>query len=256
MFHPSNRPVQAGRALIGRISAFIFGVTAYAAFFASLVYFMGWIAGVGVPATLDAAPTKPAGIAIAADLGLMLLFALQHSIMARPRFKAWWTGFVPISIERSVYVLFSSIALLAMMAHWQPLGGVIWAFASSAGKFAIYGLFALGWAVLFLATFLINHFDLFGLRQVWLNLIGRPYTALPFKTPFMYRWVRHPLYVGWLMIFWAAPTMTAAHLLLAVALSTYILIAIQYEERDLITAHREYAKYREEVPMLVPRLTG
>jgi protein-S-isoprenylcysteine O-methyltransferase Ste14 len=242
--------------MIGRISAFLFGVIAYAAFFASLVFFMGWIAGFGVPVALDGPATGSVGVAIAADLGLMLVLALQHSVMARPKFKAWWTRIVPQSIERSTYVLLSSIALLAMMIFWQPLGGVVWSVDHSIGKWAIRGVFALGWVVLFVSTFLINHFDLFGLRQVWLKLVDRHYTQLPFGTPFLYRWVRHPLYVGWIMIFWAAPTISIAHLLLATALTTYILVAIQFEERDLIKSHSEYAQYREEVPMLVPRLGG
>jgi methanethiol S-methyltransferase len=242
--------------MIGRISVFLFGVVAYTAFFASLVFFMGWIAGIGVPVALDGPATGSVGGAIAADLGLMLVFALQHSVMARPKFKAWWTRFVPQSIERSTYVLLSSIALLAMMIFWQPLGGVVWSVDHSIGKWVIRGVFVLGWVVLFVSTFLINHFDLFGLRQVWLKLVDRPYAPLPFGTPFLYRWVRHPLYVGWIMIFWAAPTISIAHLLLATALTTYILIAIQFEERDLIKSHREYAQYREAVPMLVPRLRG
>jgi protein-S-isoprenylcysteine O-methyltransferase Ste14 len=238
-----------------RISVFLFGVLSYVLFFASLMYFMGWIAGVGVPTPLDAQPTLPMGQALAVDLGLLLAFGLQHSVMARPGFKAWWTRWVPHSVERSVYVLASSAFLLAVMIFWEPIGGTLWSVENQAGRFAFYAVFALGWAVLFLATFSINHFDLFGLRQVWLHLVGRPYTQLPFKTPLMYRWVRHPLYVGWLLIFWATPKMTIAHFVLAVCWTGYILVAIEFEERDLLSAHREYAKYREEVPMLVPRLT-
>lgn len=242
--------------MIKKISVFLFGVLSYALFFGCLVYFMGWIAGIGTPTAIDAAPRLPMSQALAVDFGLLLAFAVQHSVMARPGFKAWWTRFVPHSLERSIYVLASSIALLAVMVLWQPVGGVMWDFTSSTARVAVYGVFALGWVILFLATFLINHFDLFGLRQVWLQLMGRAYSQLPFKTPFMYRWVRHPLYVGWLLIFWAAPTMTLAHFTLAVCWTAYILIAIQLEERDLVRMHREYAKYREEVPMLIPRLTG
>ena len=190
------------------------------------------------------------------DAGLLTMFGLQHSVMARPAFKQWWMQYVPAPMERSVYVLCSSVALLVLMLCWQPLGGVIWSVQSEAARIAVYAVFALGWAVLFLATFLINHFDLFGLRQVWLHLLDRPYTPLQFGTPFLYRIVRHPLYVGWLLIFWATPTMTAAHLLLAAGLSAYILIAIPIEERDLMRMHREYAKYRDQVPMLMPRLRG
>ncbi len=239
-----------------RISSFFFGILSYLAFFVTLLYFMGWIVGIGVPTTLDAPATSTTWSSIAIDLGLLTMFGLQHSVMARPAFKEWWTKFVPASLERSVYVLCSSVALFALMAFWQPLGGVVWSALNEILRMAIYGLFAIGWVILFLATFLINHFDLFGLRQVWLQLVDRPYTPLQFGTPLLYRVVRHPLYVGWLLIFWAAPTMTVAHLLLAVGLSAYILIAIPIEERDLMRTHREYAQYRERVPMLLPRLRG
>jgi protein-S-isoprenylcysteine O-methyltransferase Ste14 len=240
--------------MFGRVTAFAFGVGAYLASFATLLYFMGWIAGVGVPVPLDSPASVTSWRAVAIDLGLLAMFALQHSVMARPRFKAWWTRFVPGVVERSDYVLVSSVALFAVMAFWQPLGGVVWSVGSDAWRIPIYGVFVLGWAILFLATFLLNHFDLFGLRQVWLHFVNRPYTQLAFDTPFLYRIVRHPLYVGWLLIFWATPTMTVAHLLLATTLSAYILIAIQFEERDLLRVHREYAGYRHRVPMLIPRL--
>jgi len=242
--------------MLGRIGTFTFGVVAYLAFFATLVYFMGWIVGIGVPVPLDAPASINTWQALAIDIGLIALFGLQHSVMARPGFKAWWTQFVPARLERSIYVLLSSVALFAMMAFWQPLGGVLWSVQGEAARNAIYALFALGWAILFLATFLINHFDLFGLRQVWLHLVRKPYTELKFGTPFLYRFVRHPLYVGWLLIFWAAPTMTVAHLVLALGLTAYILIAIPLEERDLMRVHREYAEYRERVPMLIPKIGG
>lgn len=242
--------------MIRKITTFFFGILSYLAFFATLLYFMGWIVGVGVPTTLDAPAAITTWEAIAIDIGLLTLFGLQHSVMARPGFKNWWVRFVPAPLERSMYVLCSSIALSALMVFWQPLGGVVWSVQNEALRAATYGVFAAGWGILFLATFLINHFDLFGLRQVWLQLRNRPYTPLQFGTPVLYRFVRHPLYVGWLLIFWAAPTMTVAHLLLAVGLSAYILIAIPIEERDLIRMHREYADYRARVPMLVPRLRG
>ena len=149
-------------------------------------------------------------------------------------------------------MLFSSLALLLLFWKWQPMGGVIWKVESSAGRVAVYGLYAAGWLTVLAATFLINHFDLFGLRQVWLHLRGRAYTPLAFRTPVLYRLVRHPLYVGWLMVFWSAPVMTAAHLVFAVATTAYILLAVQFEERDLIRAHAEYAEYRERVPMILP----
>jgi protein-S-isoprenylcysteine O-methyltransferase Ste14 len=186
------------------------------------------------------------------NLGLVMVFALQHSIMARPWFKAIWTRIVPVPAERSTYMLFSCLALFLLFWKWQPMGGVIWSVESSAGKIAIYSLYAAGWVVVLAATFLINHFDLFGLRQIWLHLRGRAYTQLAFRTPVFYRLVRHPLYVGWLMVFWSAPVMTVAHLVFAAGTTAYILIAIQFEERDLAELHPEYAEYRQRVPMLVP----
>jgi protein-S-isoprenylcysteine O-methyltransferase Ste14 len=172
--------------------------------------------------------------------------------MARQSFKAAWTRIVPASVERSTYVLFSSLALLLLFWQWQPMGGIIWKVDMPSTKLALYALYTAGWLIVLIATFLINHFDLFGLRHVWLRLLGRPYTPLAFRTPGPYRLVRHPLYVGWLLVFWSAPAMTVAHLVFAIATTTYILIAIQLEERDLVRMHREYADYRQRVPMLVP----
>ena len=159
---------------------------------------------------------------------------------------------MPAPVERSTYVLFSSLALLLLFWKWEPMGGVVWSVENTAGRLALNALFAAGWLTVLVATFLINHFDLFGLRQVWLHLLGRPYTSLKFRTPGLYRLVRHPLYVGWLMVFWSAPVMTAAHLVFAIATTAYILIAIQFEERDLVRAHAEYADYRRRVPMILP----
>lgn len=240
--------------MFSRIGIFLFGVAAYCAFSATLLYFMCWLLSIAVPEALDSPAAMTTWQAIAIDVALIGLFGCQHSVMARPSFKNWWTQYVPQPLERSIYVLASSSALYVLMACWQPVGGFIWEAKGDVSRVAIYSIFALGWAVLFLATLLISHLDLFGLRQVWLHLINRPYTQLTFGTPFLYRLVRHPLYVGWLLIFWAAPTMTAAHLVLATGLSAYILIAIRYEERDLMAVHGEYAAYRKRVPMLVPRL--
>jgi protein-S-isoprenylcysteine O-methyltransferase Ste14 len=202
---------------------------------------------------MDSIPEMSFGQALLVNVGLLGLFALQHSIMARPAFKRWWTKFVPPPVERSTYVLFSSLALLLLFWQWQPMGGKIWTIENSTGRLLLYGLFAFGWLLVLVSTFLINHFDLFGLRQVYLYLRGKEYTSLKFGTPGPYKLVRHPLYVGWFFAFWATPTMTVAHLVFALLTTAYILIAIQLEERDLLTAHAAYAEYRRQVPMLVPR---
>ena len=236
-----------------RLSVFLYGVVCYVVFFATFLYAIGFIGNFGVPRTLDSAPAAGFVASLLVDLGLLALFAIQHSVMARPAFKRWFTRVVPESAERSTYVLASSLALIAMFALWQPLGGSVWAVDDAAARGAIWGAFAFGWLLVLVATFLINHFDLFGLRQVWLQLLGRPYTHLAFRTPGPYRYVRHPLYVGWLFVFWSTPTMTVSHLVFAIATTAYILIAIQFEERDLV-AHlgSKYSEYREQVPMIVP----
>jgi protein-S-isoprenylcysteine O-methyltransferase Ste14 len=236
-----------------RISVFLYGVISYAVFFATFLYAIGFIGNFAVPTSLDGAPSRGFGASLAIDLGLLGLFAIQHSVMARPAFKRWFTRVVPESAERSTYVLASSLALIAMFAAWQPLGGEVWTVTDAAARGAIWGAFAFGWLLVLVSTFLINHFDLFGLRQVWLQLVGRPYTTLPFGTPVLYRYVRHPLYVGWFFAFWATPTMTLSHLVFAVMTTAYILVAIRLEERDLV-AHfgEQYREYRERVPMLVP----
>jgi protein-S-isoprenylcysteine O-methyltransferase Ste14 len=174
--------------------------------------------------------------------------------MARPAFKRAWTRIVPPVVERSTYVLFSSVALILLFALWRPLGGIVWEVQNPLGRGLLHAAFAFGWGLVLAATFMINHFDLFGLRQVWLHLLGRPYSPVRFRTPLPYKIVRHPLYVGWLFAFWATPTMTVAHLFFALLTTGYILVAIQLEERDLVAAHPEYATYRRQVPMLMPRL--
>lgn len=175
--------------------------------------------------------------------------------MARPAFKRWWTQIIPPEAERSTYVLLSSLALVLLFWQWRPIGGTVWHVEHAAGQALLYGLFAAGWLTVLVTTFLINHFDLFGLRQVWLYLRGEPYRPLRFVTPGPYRHVRHPLYVGWLLAFWATPTMTVAHFLFAAATTAYILIAIRFEERDLVDVHGpSYVEYRDRVPMLLPRL--
>ncbi|HMK21634.1 MAG TPA: isoprenylcysteine carboxylmethyltransferase family protein [Terriglobales bacterium] len=235
-----------------RIAAFLYGVVCYLAFLAVFLYAVGFLGGFGVPKSIDSGAEVPLGRALAIDTALLGLFAIQHSVMARQWFKKAWTRIVPQTVERSTYVLFSSVALLLLFWKWEPLGGTIWDMGDSLVASALNLSYALGWLTVLAATFLINHFDLFGLRQVWLYLRGREYAPLKFGTPGLYRYVRHPLYVGWLMVFWSAPVMTAAHLFFAIATTAYILIAIRFEERDLVRMHREYAEYRERVPMILP----
>jgi protein-S-isoprenylcysteine O-methyltransferase Ste14 len=237
---------------MSRIIAFTYGVVSYAVFFGTFLYAAGFVGNLMVPKTLDGVPTGALGASVAIDLGLLALFAVQHSVMARPAFKRWWTRIVPTAVERSTYVLASSVALLLLFWQWRPLGGVVWDVDAPIGRAVLHAGFVFGWLLVLATTFLINHFDLFGLRQVWLHLRGRPYTPLHFTMPGPYKLVRHPLYVGWLFAFWSTPTMTATHLLFAVATTAYILIAIRFEERDLLAVHPEYARYQERVPMLVP----
>jgi protein-S-isoprenylcysteine O-methyltransferase Ste14 len=240
---------------MSRIAIFLYGLICYGLFLGVFVYAIGFIGGFFTPTMLDGVPDRPLGEALAIDLGLLALFAIQHSVMARPAFKRWWTRIVPESAERSTYVLASSLALVAMFALWEPIGGVVWSFPEGAIRTAIIGLYAFGWLLLLYTTFLIDHFDLFGLAQVWRRLTGKEYRPPQFRTPSLYRLVRHPLYIGWLTIFWAAPTMTVAHLVFALMTTAYILIAIQLEERDLVDAFgSEYVAYRERTPMLIPRL--
>lgn len=235
--------------------AFIYGVLSYAVFLGVFVYAIGFIGGFATPTMLDGVPTRPPLEALAIDLGLLGLFAVQHSVMARPAFKRWWTRIVPEAVERSTYVLLSSLALVALFLWWEPIGGVVWEAPAGAARNSVIALYLFGWAVLLYSTFLIDHFDLFGLKQVWRRLKGGSYQEPQFYTPSLYKLMRHPLYVGWLIIFWAAPTMTAAHLVFALGTTAYILIAIQLEERDLVAAFGErYLAYRRTTPMLLPRL--
>ncbi|HVS30083.1 MAG TPA: isoprenylcysteine carboxylmethyltransferase family protein [Thermoanaerobaculia bacterium] len=239
--------------MLKRTAFLAYGVVCYAVFFGTFLYAIGFIGGFLVPTTLDGPPSGPLATAIAVNVGLLGLFAVQHSVMARRWFKERWTRIVPPALERSTYVLLSSLALILLFWQWRPLGGVIWSVEDPVGRAVLYSLFGFGFALVLVATFLINHFDLFGLRQVWLYFRGKPYTRLQFGTPALYRFVRHPLYVGWFFAFWATPAMTFAHLLFAVATTAYILIAIQFEERDLVHEHgRSYEEYRRRVPMLVP----
>jgi protein-S-isoprenylcysteine O-methyltransferase Ste14 len=238
---------------IARLAAFLYGLVCYAIFFVTSLYACGFVGNFLVPRSIDSVPVISWKNALLVDAALLGIFGLQHSIMARKGFKSWWTQFVPKPIERSTYVLFSSLCLIALFYLWQPIGGIIWNHTNSIGVTIIYALFASGWLLVLMTTFLINHFDLFGLRQVWLYLWGKEYTQLKFVTPGPYKYVRHPLYIGWLLAFWSTPTMTVTHLVFALLTTAYILIAIQFEERDLVDIHgRAYADYCRQVPMLVP----
>lgn len=236
-----------------RILYLLYGVISYFAFFGTILYAIGFVGNLVVPKTIDGAATTPLYFALLTNASLLLLFALQHSIMARPAFKNWWTRIIPASLERSTFVLLSSLCLMLMMWQWQPLGGVVWSVENQLVKTIMLVVYFLGWGIVFVSTFLINHFDLFGLRQVWLYFIGKPYTQLPFRLPFFYRFVRHPLYLGFLIAFWVTPVMTTAHLLFAVLTTGYILTAIQFEEKDLISHFGEkYRNYKKWAPMLIP----
>jgi protein-S-isoprenylcysteine O-methyltransferase Ste14 len=236
-----------------RIAFFVYGSLSYVIFLATFLYAIGFIGNFGVPRTLDGAPSKPLWVALLIDAGLLTLFAVQHSVMARKWFKDWWTRMVPKPLERSTYVLFSSLALILLFWQWQPLGGVVWSIEDPVGRIVLHVLFAFGWALVLVSTFLISHFELFGLRQVWARLRGQELPSPVFRTPSLYKRVRHPIYLGFLLAFWAAPTMSVGHLLFAVATTGYILIGIFLEERDLMALFGEqYRRYREEVPMLIP----
>ena len=238
--------------MLKRLTVFVYGVVCYLVFFATFLYAIGFIGNVWVPKSMDSGPQVPLYRALLINLALLAVFALQHSIMARQWFKDAWTKLIPKEAERSTYVLFSSLALLLLFWKWEPMGGVVWSVDNPYGNFAIQVLYGLGWLTVLVATFLINHFDLFGLRQVWFYLNCKDYEPPAFRTPGLYKLVRHPLYVGWLMVFWSAPVMTVAHLVFAVMTTAYILVAIQFEERDLVKMHAEYAEYRKQVPMLIP----
>jgi protein-S-isoprenylcysteine O-methyltransferase Ste14 len=240
---------------VTRIIALFYGIFTYAIMFLTFLYLFAFLANFLVPKTVDSGEPGPWITALLMNIALILLFGLPHSVMARPAFKDWWTKFVPRSVERSTYVLVATGSTILLFWLWRPMTTVIWQVGSSAGQVLLWGLFVLGIFVLFASTFIIDHFDLFGLRQVFLNLRQKPYTHHSFSVTFFYKFVRHPLYVGWLLIFWSTPLMTLGHLVFALGMSAYILIAIRYEERDLEQFHgRAYTDYKAKVPMLVPHI--
>src|SRR5262249_5998385 len=239
--------------MFARITAFGYGLVCYLAFFGTFLYAVGFIGNLIVPKSIDSGSDGQLTEALLINAGLLGLFAVQHSLMARQWFKRAWTGLIPEPVQRTTYVLFSSLLLFLLFWHTPPMGGVVWNVENPAGRLAILGLYATGWLTVLVSTALINHFDLFGLNQVYLYLRGRSHSTPGFRTPSLYRFVRHPLYLGWLLVFWSAPTMTAAHLVFALATTAYILVAIQFEERDLIRFYGyAYRRYRNQVPMILP----
>ncbi|BCI82781.1 membrane protein [Mycolicibacterium sp. TY66] len=232
-----------------------YGVLCYAVFLASFLYAVGFVGNVVVPRTVDHGITASIGEAVVVNLILLGLFAVQHSVMARPAFKRMWTRVVPQAIERSTYVLMSSLLLGLLYWQWRTMPQVVWHVTAPAGRYVLLTLFWVGWAIVLMSTFMISHVDLFGLRQVYLAWRGEPYRDLPFRTTMFYRVVRHPIMVGFIIAFWATPTMTAGHLLFSLATTGYILIAIQLEEHDLVAGlGAPYQDYRAEVPMMIPGL--
>jgi len=236
-----------------RVLFFVYGVISYSLFFGVFCYLPGFLGNFLVPKSIDSPASVPFGEALLVNTALLGLFAIQHSVMARPGFKKWWTKFIPKPIERSTYVLFSSLAVILLYWQWKPMGVTIWNITDPTLVMVLNGLMILGGLIVLVTTFLINHFDLFGLRQVWLYLIGKKYTNLGFVVPGPYKFIRHPLYFGWMLMFWSTPVMTIAHLVFAVATTGYIFVAIWFEERDLITIHgRDYAEYKKRTPMILP----
>jgi methanethiol S-methyltransferase len=240
-----------------RFMFFAFGVASHALFLAVFLYMALFTGNLLVPKTIDfPAPAAGAsvGFAVLVNVLLLTLFTVPHSVMARPAFKRWWTCIIPAAIERSLYVLIANLCMILLMWQWRPIGAVIWDVPGPVGRALVWTLFGAGWLLVPVASLMINHFDLFGTRQVWLHFRDQAYTYLPFRTPMLYKVIRHPIYVGWIIAFWATPTMTAGHLLFAVFQTAYMLIAIPIEERDLVLAYGEkYEEYRARVPALIPR---
>jgi protein-S-isoprenylcysteine O-methyltransferase Ste14 len=231
-----------------------FALVAYAIFFATFLYLIGFVGNLpDLPVTVDKGPAGPVATALIINVALISLFGIQHSVMARQGFKKAWTRTVPEPIERSVYVLFASAALIILFSFWRPIDGTVWDVADPTGRMILWALFGAGWLIVLLSTFLLNHFELFGLQQPWLHLRGQTARPHELRQPLFYNWVAHPLYSGFFLAFWATPTMSYGHLLLSVGMSTYMLIAIRYEEKDLIAYYGDaYRSYRSRVGMLIP----
>jgi protein-S-isoprenylcysteine O-methyltransferase Ste14 len=241
--------------VMGKLTSFLYGLVAYALCVVTLLYAIGFVTGFGVPKTIDTGTEAPLFTAIVINLVLMTIFAVQHSVMARPQFKAWWTRIVPEPVERSTYVLFASLALVLLFWQWRPIPAVVWEVSNPQAAMALTILEFFGWAVLFLSTFMINHFELFGLHQVTNNLADKPMPKMSFRTPFFYNFVRHPIYLGLIIAFWSTPTMTAGHLLFAAVTTAYIFVGIALEENDLVAVFGDdYRRYRQKVAMIVPFL--
>jgi protein-S-isoprenylcysteine O-methyltransferase Ste14 len=239
--------------VLGRFLAFLYGVAAYVVFLGTILYAIGFVSNLVVPKTLETGTAGPIAEALIVNLVLMTIFALQHSVMARKPFKQWWTQYVPKAVERSTYVLLASLALVLLFWQWRPMPAVVWQIDDPQIALALTGLSLFGWMIVFTSTFLINHFELFGLHQVANDLAGRTMPAPRFRTPLYYNFVRHPIYLGFIIAFWAAPTMTAGHLLFAAVTTAYIFVGILLEERDLIDLFGDdYRRYKARVSMLVP----
>ena len=238
---------------MGRILALLYGAVCYLIFFVTFLYAIGFVGDLVVPKTIDSGTAGSFGQALLINVLLLGIFAVQHSVMARPAFKRWWTQFVPQAVERSTYVLLSSLALILLYWQWQPINGVVWDVENIAGRNLLWAIFFIGWVMVLVSTFLINHFDLFGLRQVYLYMKAKEYTHIAFRTPFLYKFVRHPIMLGFIIAFWVTPHMTVAHLVFSIATTAYILIALQFEERDLVSYYgTAYEEYRQQVSMILP----